>query len=60
MSSVRALRQLPVIVTILVALMLMIMPLPGAVERFRPDWLALILIYWAGLFPLWKYGLPGR
>ena len=33
--------------TILVGFMLMIMPLPTGAEPFRPDWLALVLIFWA-------------
>lgn len=51
MSNVRALRHVPVIVTILIALMLTIMPLPDSVAAFRPDWLALILVYWAMMVP---------
>ena len=51
MSNAFALRHLPVIITILIAFMLMIMPLPDAIESFRPDWLALILIFWAMTVP---------
>ncbi len=47
MSSVRALRSLPVLITILLGFMLMIVPLPATVEPFRPDWLALIMVFWA-------------
>jgi len=51
MSDARALRHLPVLITILVAFMLMIMPLPDALESFRPDWITLILIFWAMTVP---------
>jgi rod shape-determining protein MreD len=34
------------LLTILVSLMLMIMPMPIAVEPFRPDWLVLVMIFW--------------
>ena len=51
MSNSFAVRHLPVLVTILVAFMLMIMPLPDAAESFRPDWVALILIFWAMTVP---------
>ena len=49
--------RLPVIVTIIVALMLTVVPLPDAVEPFRPDWIALALIYWAMMLPrTWSVG----
>lgn len=51
MSNARALRQLPVIVTLLIAFMLMIAPMPVAAEPFRPDWLALVLVFWAMTVP---------
>jgi len=57
MSRDRASRRLPVIVTLVVGLMLTIMPLPEAVEAFRPDWLALLLIFWAMQLPrTWSVG----
>ena len=34
------------LLTIIVSLMLMIMPMPIAVEPFRPDWLVLVMIFW--------------
>ncbi|MGI9271614.1 MAG: rod shape-determining protein MreD [Woeseiaceae bacterium] len=50
-------RRLPAIITMLVALMLMVMPLPDWLEAFRPDWLALTLIYWAMMLPrTWSVG----
>ena len=51
MSNSRALRNVPVLITILVAFMLMIVPLPTSVESFRPDWLTLVLIFWAMTVP---------
>jgi rod shape-determining protein MreD len=49
--------RLPVIVTIIVALMLTVVPLPDAAEPFRPDWIALTLIYWAMMLPrTWSVG----
>lgn len=35
------------IATLVGALALAVTPLPGAIEAFRPDWVALILLYWA-------------
>ena len=50
-------RRLPVIVTIIVSLMLMVLPLPDRIEPFRPDWVALTLIYWAMMMPrTWSVG----
>ena len=51
MSNARALRQLPVLATLLIAFMLMIMPMPAQAEPFRPDWLALVLVFWAMAVP---------
>ena len=41
----------PVIVSLIVGLMLMIMPLPDWLRPFRPDWLALLMIFWAMHLP---------
>lgn len=50
-------RRLPAIVTIIVSLMLMVMPLPDWAAAFRPDWVALCLIYWAMMMPrTWSVG----
>lgn len=38
-------------ISILVALILSIMPLPIAIRPFWPDWAALIVIYWAMALP---------
>ncbi len=56
MSNGRALRHLPVVVSIIVALMLTMLPLPGAADTFRPDWIALMLIFWAISVPA-SYGV---
>jgi rod shape-determining protein MreD len=50
-------RRLPVIVSMIVGLTLTIMPLPDAVAAFRPDWLALLVIFWAMQLPrTWSVG----
>jgi rod shape-determining protein MreD len=57
MSRRRQSRRLPVLITIVIALMLTVVPLPDPVETFRPDWLALTLIYWAMMIPrTWSVG----
>ncbi|RUO66110.1 rod shape-determining protein MreD [Pseudidiomarina planktonica] len=39
------------LVTYLLALVLMVMPMPAALDPFRPDWLALVLLYWMIALP---------
>ena len=57
MARDRSSRRLPVIITFVVALMLTIMPLPGAVDPYRPDWIALLVIFWAMQLPrTWSVG----
>ncbi|MBT8109195.1 MAG: rod shape-determining protein MreD [Gammaproteobacteria bacterium] len=57
MSRHRASRRLPVIGTLVVGLMLSIMPLPDTIAPFRPDWLALLTIFWAMQLPrTWSVG----
>lgn len=57
MIRVRGSGRLSVIVTIIIALMLMVVPLPDAAEPFRPDWVTLTLIYWAMTMPrTWSIG----
>lgn len=57
MSRDRNSRRLPVLITFVVGLMLTIMPLPEAIEAFRPSWLALLLIFWAMQLPrTWSVG----
>ncbi len=51
MISARGSRHLPIIVMILLALMLTLVPLPEALDPLRPDWVVLILIYWAMTAP---------
>ena len=45
-SNIRA-----AILALLVAFMLTIMPLPEGMQEFRPDWVTLVLIYWAMALP---------
>jgi len=53
----RSNRRAPVILSLVFGLMLTIMPLPPAAEAFRPDWLALLIIYWAMQLPrTWSVG----
>ena len=57
MSRDRSSRRLPVIITFIVGLMLTVMPLADSVEPFRPDWLALVVIFWAMHLPrTWSVG----
>lgn len=53
----RASRRLPVIITFLVGLVLTMMPLPDSVDPLRPDWLAMLVIFWAMQLPrTWSVG----
>jgi rod shape-determining protein MreD len=57
MSRDRSSQRLPVIITLIVGLMLTIMPLPESIQAFRPDWLALLMIFWAMQLPrTWSVG----
>ena len=57
MNRDRASRRMPVIMSFIVGLMLTIMPLPDAIDVFRPDWLAMLVIYWAMQLPrTWSVG----
>lgn len=50
-------QRFSVIVTVIIALMLTILPLPGWAEPFRPDWVMITLIYWAMMLPrTWSVG----
>lgn len=49
--------RLPVVITIILAIMLTVVPLPGWAEPYRPDWVALTLVYWAMMMPrTWSVG----
>lgn len=45
------LRYFVIFLSLLVGLILMILPLPEAVQVYRPHWVALILIYWSMAIP---------
>jgi rod shape-determining protein MreD len=53
-----------IILTIALAMCLRIVPWPGALAAFNPDWVLLTLIYWSlavpervGIFHAWTFGL---
>ena len=53
----RASRRLPVITTYVVGLMATLAPLPASIEHFRPDWLAMLVIFWTMQLPrTWSVG----
>jgi rod shape-determining protein MreD len=57
MNRDRDSRRMPVIMSFVFGLMLTIMPLPDALAAFRPDWLAMLVIYWAMQLPrTWSVG----
>lgn len=57
MNRDRASRRWPIIVSLIFGLMLTMMPLPDSVDAFRPDWLALLVIFWAMQLPrTWSVG----
>ena len=45
------LRDLVIYLSLVVALILMILPLPDWVQIYRPNWVALALIYWSMALP---------
>lgn len=49
-------QRLPVAVCIILALVLAIVPLPDWAEPYRPDWVAMTLIYWSMVLPR-SYGV---
>ena len=51
MSKHRYAPPQPIIISLIVALMLAIAPMPTWAEAFRPDWATLTLIYWAMNLP---------
>lgn len=44
-------RPLPILATLIGAMMLEIVPLPAWIEPMRPEWLALTIMYWAMYVP---------
>jgi len=57
MNRDRASRRLPVLMSFVFGLLLTLMPLPEVLEAFRPDWLAMLVIYWAMQLPrTWSVG----
>jgi len=58
MSSDGAIRHQPIVFSIVFALMLSITPMPGWAEVYRPDWVALTLIYWSMSLPR-SYSIGG-
>jgi len=44
------------VATLVLALILSVFPLPGTIEMFRPDWVAMILLYWSFVAPH-RFGL---
>lgn len=64
MSNDRASRRLPILLSIVVALMLTMAPMPQWAAPFRPDWVPLALIYWSINLPktysvghAWLFGI---
>ncbi len=57
------LRHFVIILSLIIGLILMIMPLPDWVQLYRPNWVALILIYWSMALPnqvgLWTAFITG-
>ena len=51
MAKDRPRNHTPIIISIVVALMLAISPLPDWAEPFRPDWVAITFVYWSMFFP---------
>jgi rod shape-determining protein MreD len=45
------LKYLVIYLSLLVALVLMILPLPDWAQIYRPNWIALVLIYWSMALP---------
>lgn len=42
---------LTIILTLIIAMMLMLMPLPDWAQAYRPEWLMLVIIYWCMALP---------
>ena len=50
-QAIRPRGSLVIVATFVVALLLTILPLPEWMVKFRPEWVALILIYWCMALP---------
>lgn len=51
MSNERGSRRIPVLICIIAALVLTVVPMPDWAGPYRPDWIALTLIYWSMTLP---------
>jgi rod shape-determining protein MreD len=51
MTGLRAAGWATIIMTIIIAIILTVLPLPGWAESFRPAWLLMVVIYWAIALP---------
>ncbi len=51
MSSRNGRRLLAPTMSILIALVLSVVPLPESIAAFRPDWVALVMLYWCLVEP---------
>ncbi|MGI2170298.1 rod shape-determining protein MreD [Shewanella sp. MF05960] len=51
MSAHIASGRLVVWLTLFIGMMFQIMPLPSMVENWRPDWLLMVMVYWAMALP---------
>lgn len=56
MSERAASLHMPVAMSLVAALALTIMPLPAVLDPLRPDWVALVMIFWALTLPR-TYGI---
>ena len=57
MNRDRESRRMPVILSLVFGLLLVLMPLPGNAEYFRPEWITLLIIFWAIQLPrTWSVG----
>ena len=51
MNSAQPHARWVIVLTLVVALTLMILPLPAMVEPFRPEWAILVILYWSLALP---------
>ena len=51
MNSAQPHARWVIAVTLVVALTLMILPLPAGLEPYRPEWAMLVIIYWSLALP---------